>query len=330
MRPAHVPPTCHGSARPSRRKILLLAGLLALGSTAAARAEDSVHKIGVTVGSLGNPFFIAAIRGITQQAKALGPTAPVQSVSADYDIGKQASQVDSFIAAGNDLVMFNAVDYQAAAPLVRRLHDSGATVVAFDVGAPGADATITTNNVKAGEISCQYIVDRLHGHGDVVIVNGPPVTALSDRVKGCQSVFAKAPGIRLLSSTLDAKGSRDGGLAVGQSVMVRFDKVDAIFAVNDPTALGVELAARQAGRHDFFLASVDGSPDVEQEMRGGNTLIAATASQDPFAIATTATRIGFDIRAGRIKPGIVRLLAPSLITHDTIGGYKGWNAPHNS
>ncbi|WP_323991895.1 ABC transporter substrate-binding protein [Nguyenibacter sp. L1] len=330
MLTAHVQPTCPGSARRFNRKILLLTGLLAFGNAAAAHADDAVHKIGVTVGSLGNPFFIATIKGITQQARALAPTVPVQTASADYDIGKQSSQVDSFIAAGNDLVMFNAVDYRAAAPLVRRMHASGATVVAFDVGAPGADATVTTNNVKAGEIACQYIVDRLHGRGDVVIVNGPPVTALTDRVQGCQSVFAKAPGINLLSSNLDAKGSRDGGLAVGQSVLVRFPKVDAMFAVNDPTAMGVELAARQAGRREFFLTSVDGSPDVKQEMRRGNTLIAATASQDPFAIATTATRVGFDIRAGRIKPGVVRLLDPSLITQDTIGSYRGWNAPHNT
>ncbi|WP_246285560.1 substrate-binding domain-containing protein [Nguyenibacter vanlangensis] len=221
---AHVQPTCPGSARRFNRKILLLTGLLALGNAASAHADDAAHKIGVTVGSLGNPFFIATIKGITQQAKALAPTVPVQTASADYDIGKQSSQVDSFIAAGNDLVMFNAVDYRAAAPLGRRMHASGATVVAFDVGAPGADATVTTNNVKAGEIACQYIVDRLHGRGDVVIVNGPPVTALTDRVKGCQSVFAKAPGINLLSSNLDAKGSRDGGLAVGQSVLVRFPR----------------------------------------------------------------------------------------------------------
>ena len=37
---------------------------------------------------------------------------------------------------------------------------------------------MTTNNVQAGEISCQYIVDKLGGKGDVIIENGPQVSAV--------------------------------------------------------------------------------------------------------------------------------------------------------
>ncbi|GBR36467.1 D-ribose-binding protein [Neoasaia chiangmaiensis NBRC 101099] len=314
--------------RKLRKRFVLgaLTATMGLAGLAHAADDSSVHKIGITVGSMGNPFFLATIRGITQQASSQAPNASVQSVSADYDIGKQASQVDSFIAAGVDLVMFNAVDHAAAGPLVKRMHDNRMTVIAFDVGAPGADGTVTTNNVKAGELSCQYIVDRLKGKGDVVIVNGPPVTALIDRVTGCMGVFAKAPGIHVLSSNQDGHGSREGGLAVAQSTFVRFPKIDAIFAVNDPTAVGVELAARQAGRKDFFITAVDGSPEVEQSLRQGGGLIAATASQDPFRIATTATQLGIDIRAGRAKTGTVQLLDPHLITADNIASYRGWNA----
>ena len=39
-------------------------------------------------------------------------------------------------------------------------------VVAVDVAAAGADATVQTNNVQAGEIACQYIVDKLGGKGE--------------------------------------------------------------------------------------------------------------------------------------------------------------------
>ena len=48
----------------------------------------------------------------------------------------------------------------------------------MDVSAEGGvDATVMSNNVEAGRQAGQYIVDRLKGKGDVVIINGPPVSS---------------------------------------------------------------------------------------------------------------------------------------------------------
>ena len=88
-------------------------------------------------------------------------------MSADYDLNKQVSQIDNFIAAGVDVIMLNAVDAKAIAPAVKKAQAAGIVVAAFDVSAPGADVTVMTNNVKAGEEACQYLVDHLDGKGDV-------------------------------------------------------------------------------------------------------------------------------------------------------------------
>lgn len=105
--------------------------------------------------------------------------------------------------------------------------------------------TVQTNNVQAGQIAYQFIVDKLGGKGNVIIQNGPQVSAVTDRVKGCKEVFAKNPGIKILSDDQDAKGSRDGGLNVMQGHLTRFDKIDAVFTINDPQAIGTDLAAKQ-------------------------------------------------------------------------------------
>jgi hypothetical protein len=42
----------------------------------------------------------------------------------------------------------------------------------------------------------------------------------------------------------------------------RLPKIEAVFAINDPTAIGCDLAAKQAQRKDFFIVGVDGAPDV--------------------------------------------------------------------
>jgi ribose transport system substrate-binding protein len=301
--------------------------MLSLAASVASANAADLKLVGISVGSLGNPFFVATINGITAAAKKINPDVQVTSVSSDYDLGKQSTQMDNFIAAGTNVIMLNAVDPNAIAPAIQRAHQAGAIVAAFDVGAKGADVTVMTNNVKAGELSCQYIVDHLPGgKGDVLIINGPQVTSIVDRVKGCKNVFAKNPGIKVLSDNQDAKGSRDGGLAVGQSLLTRFPKVDAVFAINDPTAIGVELAAKQLNRSEFFITSVDGAPDIEKELKSGNSMIKASASQDPFTMAGKALEMGAQMLAGNKPEQSTILLDPVLITADNIASYKGWTA----
>ena len=60
-----------------------------------------------------------------------------------------------------------------------------------------------------------------------------------------------------------------------------YPHIDAVFAINDPTALGVEEAARQAGRKDFFIVGVDGAPKVKERLRDADSLIVATLAQMP-------------------------------------------------
>ncbi|VAV76584.1 Uncharacterised protein [Enterobacter hormaechei] len=43
-------------------------------------------------------------------------------------------------------------------------------------------------------MACKYITDRLKGKGNVVIINGPPVSAVQNRVEGCQTRIQAPPG----------------------------------------------------------------------------------------------------------------------------------------
>lgn len=299
----------------------------ALAATLAmpASAKD-LQKIGISVGLLGNPFFVATIKGIEDRAKEINPNVQVTSVSADYDLNKQVSQIDSFIAAGVDIIMLNAVDAKAIAPAVKKAEAAGVVVAAFDVSAPGADVTVMTNNVKAGAEACQYIVDKLSGKGNVVIINGPASSSILDRVQGCKDVFAKSPDIKILSDDQNGQGSREGGLAVMQGLLTRFDKIDAVFAINDPTGIGAELAAKQLNRNEFFITAVDGAPDIEKALSSGNSMIKASASQDPYVMAGQALQMGVDVLNGKKPAETTVLLDPKLITADNVKDYKGWTA----
>jgi len=304
----------------------LIGALSALALSAVGAHAKELNSIGITVGSLGNPFFVTIAKGAEAKARQINPKVKILTASADYDLGKQFTQVDNFIAAGVDMILINAIDANAIEPAIKRAQASGIVVVAVDVAANGADATVQTNNVQAGEIACQFIIDKLGGKGDVIIENGPQVSAVVDRVNGCKAMFAKAPGIKVLSDYQDAKGSREGGLNVMQGYLTRFNKIDAVFTINDPQAIGTDLAARQLNRAGIIISSVDGAPDIEEALKD-DTMVQASASQDPYAMAQQAVEIGAGILAGK-KPANPMILMPSkLVTRANVGDYKGWSSP---
>jgi len=304
---------------------LLCGAALAAVAIAPASAKD-LNKVGISVGLLGNPFFVATIKGIEDAAKKINPKVEVTSVSADYDLNKQVSQVDSFIAAGVDVIMLNAVDAKAIAPAVKKAQAAGIIVAAFDVSAPGADVTVMTNNVKAGEEACQYLVDHTGGKGDYVILNGPASSSILERVKGCKNVLSQHADIKILSDDQNAEGSRDGGLKVFQSLLTRFDKIDAVFAINDPTAIGAQLAAKQLNRSEFIFTAVDGAPDIEKELSSGTSMIKASASQDPYVMAGQSLTMAAELLTGKKPAEATVLLDPKLITAENLKDYKGWTA----
>lgn len=304
---------------------IFLACSLAMTACAATAADKPLKSIGITVGSLGNPYYVAIAKGAEARAKALNPNVSITTVSSDYDLNKQFTQIDNLIAAHVDLILLVASDAKAIEPAVKKAQNAGITVVAVDVAAAGADATVQTNNVKAGEIACDYIAKKLNGKGNVIIENAEQVSAVVDRVNGCKAVLAKNPGIKLLSSDQNAHGSRDGGMNAMQGYLTRFPKIDGLFAVNDPEAIGSDLAAKQLHRSGIVIASVDGAPDIEGALKS-ETSVFASASQDPYAMAQKAVEIGNEIRNGRKSGNDVILLEPTLVTRENVGAYKGWNS----
>jgi len=299
--------------------------LLAVGLAVPSHAQSKLKGVAVTVGDLGNPFFVQIAHGAQAEAKKINPSVKFSAESSNYDVNNQTNQMDNFVSSGANLILLNAADSKGIAPAVMRAKAAGIVVVAVDVGAEGGvDATVTSNNKQAGELDGKYVADRLKGKGQVVIVNGPPVTAVTDRVAGFLEEIKKYPDIKILSQDQNAGGSRDGGLRVMTDLLTAFKKIDAVFAINDPTAIGCDLAAKQAQRKDFFIVGVDGAPDIVPSLKDKDSLIAASAAQDPYTMSGKAVEIGNDILNGKKPDQPLTLIPVDLITKENVDQYKGW------
>ncbi len=312
------------------KKLLFATSMLALAASAAIPSASSareLHSIGISLASLGNPFFVALASGAQAEAKKINPNVKVTTVGFEQDLNKQVDQIDNFIASGVDLILLNPGDPNALEPAIKKAQAAGIVVVSVDTAAKGADVTVTTNNVQAGKLSCQFIVDKLHGKGDVIIQNGPQNSAIMDRVKGCKEVFGANPGIKVLSDDQDGKSAREAGMSVMQSHLTRFPKIDAVFAVADPQSIGSNLAIKQLNRTGIILASVDGAPDLMAELKNPDSpSIQATAAQDPYLMARDAVKLGNEVLQGKKPEQTQILLDPELVTRDNVATHKGWDA----
>jgi ribose transport system substrate-binding protein len=318
----------------NRRSALLgTAATLAMGARAATpatppkTATSRPTRVAILMADLYNPFFSEVTRAFHDRLRQLQPGVRASMHSAGFDHERQYAQMRELLQRGVDLVLITPIDAALMAPLIAEARRSGVIVVAVDSLIDHTDLTVTTDNFAAGRIACEYLVQRLRGKGTVAIIHGPENNAAVDRVTACREVLQRNPGIRQLSTTVNGGATRVGGLERMVSLMAAHPHIDGIFAVNDPSALGAESAARQAGRKDMLMASVDGSAMAVERLHDPTSLFVATSAQDPRRMGMLAAEGAVTLlRHGKLAERLV-LLQPRLITRDNVASYKTWDVP---
>jgi len=124
----------------------------------------------------------------------------------------------------------------------------------------------------------------LNGKGKVAILDHPEVESVLMRTKGFLEETAKAPGIQIVAR-LPGGGARDKSFAAAQDILQAHPDLDAIFAINDPSALGAIAAIEKAGKTGTVkVIGFDGQPEARQAVKDGKMY--ATVLQHPRQIAT--------------------------------------------
>lgn len=295
---------------------------LTLSLSVAAQAE---LKIGVSVSDLANPYFRQLARAAEDRAQALlQGEVEVSVVSSAYDRERQIRQINQFVNDGTEVLLISAASYNGLTETLDQIRAKGVHVIAVDVAAARVDATITTNNFEAGSISCRFMTELLGDKGKVGIINGPQVSSITERVAGCLDVFDDLPGINILDTNQNGGGTFDGGFERMTHLLMAYPDIEAVFVINDPSALGAEQAALAAGRKDLIIVSVDGAPEVKARMSDANTLIKATAAQFPSRIGAMAANIGIELARGDTLARSTWIIDPELITIKNVASFREW------
>lgn len=301
--------------------VMMMIAVLVLGlaSVSFAKSHEGI-KVGITFMTTNNPFFVAMLDAVKDEVEGELNGQVIVS-DGQFNVAKQLSDVEDMIVQGIELLLFNAVDSDAAEPAVEMAKEAGIPVVCLDVDAAGPrDMFIGSDNYQAGVQAGEYTVERLGGEGKVVIINGTPITSVRNRYKGFKDVIAEYPGIEIVAEQ-NGETNLTKSLEVMENVLQSQSEIDAVFGINDPTALGILAAVESAGREDeMFISGVDGSPDGIQAILDG-TAMAATSAQNPAEIGRLGVEYGLKILDGEEVPEILPVPV-ELITIDNAEGFS--------
>ncbi|MFE8966114.1 substrate-binding domain-containing protein [Streptomyces albogriseolus] len=289
--------------------------LLHNGSSAADRP-----KIGLSLSTLNNPFFVQIRDGAEEEAKKLGVDLTV--TDAQNDASQQANQLQNFTSGSLSAVVVNPVDSDAAGPSVRGANQAGIPVIAVDRGVNEADtsALVASDNVEGGALGAKALAEKLGGKGTIVILQGQAGTSASrERGAGFAEGLKDYPGIKVVAKQ-PADFDRTKGLDVMTNLLQAHPDIDGVFAENDEMALGAIKALGSKAGKSVQVVGFDGTPDGLKAVRAG-TLYASVAQQ-PSELGRIAVRNALRAVEGEKVEKMVKVPV-KVVTKENVAGFEG-------
>jgi ribose transport system permease protein len=277
----------------SPKKITVAAALvasLALAATAcnSGSSSSSSTKVGLSVSTLNNPFFVQLKAGA--QAEATKEGVKLTVTDAQNDASQQANQIQNFTSQNVKAIIINPVDSDAAAPSVKAANKAGIPVVAVDrtVNKATVATTVASDNVAGGKLAAKTIADQLGGKGSILVLQGTAGTsAANEREQGFTEGLKAYPGIKVVASQ-PADFDRTKGLDVTTNLLQAHSGINGIFAANDEMALGAIKALGSKAGKSVKVVGFDGTPDGLTAVKAGT--LAASVAQRPSELGKLAVQ----------------------------------------
>ncbi|MFJ3894017.1 substrate-binding domain-containing protein [Streptomyces sp. NPDC090083] len=283
-------------------------------------ATSDKPKLGLSLSTLNNPFFVQIRSGAQAEAKRLGLDLTV--TDAQNDASQQANQLQNFTSSNYGAIIVNPVDSDAASNSVKAADKAKIPVVAVDRGVNKAavDTLVASDNIAGGELAAKTVAEKLGGTGRIVILQGQAGTsAARERAEGFAKGLKAYPGIKVLAQQ-PADFDRTKGLDVMSNLLQAHPDVQGVIAANDEMALGAIKALGSKAGTSVAVVGFDGTPDGLTAVKQG-TLYASVAQQ-PSQLGKIA--VDNALRAAQGKKVETTVKVPvKVVTQGNVAGFTG-------
>ncbi len=217
--------------------------------------------IGMSQCNLGEPWRVQ-MNADLEAAAAKHPNIKMVFKDAQNDTLKQRAHVEEFVSAGIDLLIISPKEAQPLTEPIAKAYQAGIPVIVLDRAVLGDQFTtfIGADNKLIGKAAGEWLKKKLGGKGNLVELRGLMTSIPGhDRHDG----FAEGIAGSAIKTIFDAdmKWLEPDARKEMESALTRFDKIDAVYAHNDPGAHGAYLAAKAAGREKgMIIIGIDALP----------------------------------------------------------------------
>ncbi len=281
---------------------------------AAAPATPALN-ICVVHNNADHPSITAIVQGMDEEAKNFN--AKVTYFDPVFDPQKQATMIEDCISRKPDVIVVNVVDQTAVIASIKKAFDAGIPVLTqnANVASEGVKyiksfigSESYTQGIAVGKMMVEKLGDK---KAKVVFIGGKPgQTDYVNRVNGAKKSWADAGKTYEVIADQPAEWNKDKALAVMQDLLTRYPSggIDAVYAVDDPMAIGALNAIKAAGREkEIAVYGTNGNVDACQAIKAGD--MAGTALQMSYLVGVYSVRAAYDIKVGRLVPD--QILAPT-------------------
>lgn len=266
------------------------------------KSENGKIKVGLSVSTLSNPFFVSLRDVIVEEAEAKGMEIIV--VNSQDDPATEISNIEDLIQQGVDVLIINPTDSSAVSSAVQSANSANIPVITIDRSAEQGEVEtlITSDNVAGGEMAAEFIYDQLGEGAKVAELEG---------VSGASATRERGEGFhRIADEKLDVVASQPAdfdrikGLTVMENTLQGNSDIEAVFAHNDEMALGAVEAIQAAGK-DIIVVGFDGIEDAIDAVEAGD--LTATIAQRPDLMGKEAIKAAEKILNGEELEDIIKV-----------------------
>jgi len=308
--------------------VALLGVVMAKQTTAAPKAVKDL-KVGVSMYTLGAPYFAAQADSIKKHGEELGLNVIV--TNANDDMTKQLNDVQDLLAQKIDLLLLNPLDRKGLIPATKAATKAGVPVVIFDSSIdPAADfvTTVQSNNTRNGELVGEWLASHVPGAIHMALISGAKGNPVGQARR--DGVFMGIIEQQLRTNgtagfTIEGQGwgnwAPEGGLNAMQDLLTAHPSVNVLLAENDSMALGAMQAIKARGKEGKILvcAAADGQKEAIALIKQGK--YGATGMNDPALVGQTALDAGLKYLNGQKDFLKVTYTPPIAITQENADQY---------
>jgi ribose transport system substrate-binding protein len=259
------------------------------------QAHVSKGTIGLSVLTMTNPFFKEIADAMTAEADKHGYEVLVYS--GEFDVAKQQNQVKDFIVRKVSAIVLCPCDSKAIGPAIDEANQAGIPVFTADIACLASGVTvvshIATDNYSGGRHAAEAMIEALgDAGGQIAILDHKVIESCILRVKGFKEVIAehnmnRAAGRIEIVTELPGGGVKDQGYKATEDLIQAHSRLNGIFAINDPSALGARAALEKTGKAEqVMIIGFDGQPEGKKAIREGKIYADPIQFPDRIGIET--------------------------------------------